>query len=144
MELRVADSCTRAEDTLGIAALYRCLVKLVDRSPILNRGQTGAARAITAENLWRAQRDGVRAAFLDIDGATMPFAAGLEAVLSQVEEDVAALGCEAELEWLRTVAVQGSSADRQLAVFAAASGDARQALAATVDWIAATTAGTAS
>ena len=143
LELRVADSCTRLDDTLGIAALYRCLVRLVDRSPALNRGQTGAARAITAENLWRAQRDGIRAAFLDMHGVTLPFAAGLDAVLSQVASDAAALGCEADLRRLRTVAAQGTSADRQLAVFAAASGDARQALAATVDWIAAATAGTA-
>ena len=33
LELRVADSCTRRADTLGIAALYRCLIRLVDRSP---------------------------------------------------------------------------------------------------------------
>ncbi len=103
---------------------------------------SAAARAITAENLWRAQRDGIRAEFLDIRGATVPCAAGLEAVLSQVEEDAAALDCEAELRWLRMVATHGASADRQLAVFAAASGDARQAVSATVDWIAAATAGT--
>ena len=144
LELRVADSCTRLDDTLAIAALYRCLVRRLDRSRALHRGQTGAARAITAENLWRAQRDGIRAAFLDLDGVTVPFAAGLDAVLADVEPDAAALGCEAELGWLRTIAAQGTSADRQLAVFAAASGDARQALSATVDWIAAATAGTAS
>jgi len=144
LELRVADSCTRLDDTLAVAALYRCLVRLLDRTPALNRGQTGAARAITAENLWRAQRDGIRAAFLDMDGATAPFAVGLEAVLSQVEADAAALGCEAELGRLHTLAAEGTSADRQLAVFAAARGDARQALSATVDWIAAATAGTTS
>ena len=144
LELRVADSCTRLDDTMGIAALYRCLVRLLDRTPALNRGQTGAARAVTAENLWRAQRDGIRAEFLDTDGVTVPFAAGLDAVLSQVEEDAAALGCEADLAWLRTVAAQGTSADRQLAVFAAAQGDARQALCATVDWIAAASAGRSS
>jgi len=143
LELRVADSCTRLDDTLAIAALYRCLVRRLDRSPALNRGQTGATRAITAENLWRAQRNGIRAAFLDTDGATASFAAGLEVVLSQLEADAAALGCEAELGRLRVLAAQGTSADQQLAVFAAADGDARQALSATVDWIAAATAGTA-
>ena len=144
LELRVADSCTCLDDTLGIAALYRCLVRHLDRAPALNRGPTGAARAITAENLWRAQRDGIRAVFMDLNGDTLPFAAGLDAVLSQVEEDAAALGCEAELARLREVAAHGTSSDRQLAVFAAAEGDAGQAFSATVDWIAAATAGTAS
>ena len=141
LELRVADSCTRLDDTLGVAALYRCLVRLVDRSPALNRKQTGAARAITAENLWRAQRDGIRAAFLDMDGTTVPFSSGLDELLSQVGEDAAALDCEADLDGLRTIAAKGTSADRQLAVFAAAQGDGLQALAATVDWIAAATSG---
>ncbi len=79
-----------------------------------------------------------------MEGATAPFAAELKAVLSQVAADAAALGCEAELAWLRTLAAEGTSSDRQLAVFAAARGDARQALSAAVDWIAAATAGTAS
>ena len=140
LELRVADSCTRLDDTLGIAALYRCLVRLMVRSPMLNRNQSGAARAITAENLWRAQRDGSRAEFLDIEGGTTSFAAGLDHVLLQVAEDAGALGCEAEVTRLRVVAAQGTSADQQLAVFAAAQGDVQQALAATVDWIATTTA----
>jgi carboxylate-amine ligase len=142
LELRVADSCTRLDDTMAIAALYRCLVRLLDRSPALNRGQTGTARAITAENLWRAQRDGIRAEFLDIEGDTIPFRDGLENVLLLVEEHAAELGCEADLAWLRTLSAVGTSSDRQLAIFAGASGNATQALSATVDWIAAATAGT--
>ncbi len=33
LELRVADSCTRVDDTLAIAALYRCLVRHLARDP---------------------------------------------------------------------------------------------------------------
>ena len=36
LELRVADTCTRVEDTLAIAALYRCLVRLINKRPELN------------------------------------------------------------------------------------------------------------
>ena len=43
------------------AALYRCLVRLVHRRPDMHADLTGASRAIVAENLWRAQADGVRA-----------------------------------------------------------------------------------
>ena len=65
LELRVADSCTSLDHTLAVAALWRCLVRLADRRPDLHRGLTGASRAIAAENLWRAQRDGTRAALID-------------------------------------------------------------------------------
>jgi carboxylate-amine ligase len=42
LELRVADSCTRVDDTIAIAALYRCLVRRLSLDPKLNAGQTGA------------------------------------------------------------------------------------------------------
>ncbi|MBV9777744.1 MAG: carboxylate-amine ligase [Acetobacteraceae bacterium] len=144
LELRVADSCTRVGDTIAIAALYRCLVRLVDRRPDLNRGLTGASRAIAAENLWRAQRYGVRASLIDeASGAAVPFASYLETTLGLVREDADALGCREEAEASRVIAVEGTSADRQLAVFAEARGrglPGRDALGAVVDWVAATTA----
>jgi carboxylate-amine ligase len=144
LELRVADSCTRLGDTIAIAALYRCLVRLLDRRPELNRGLTGASRALAAENLWRAQRYGVRASLIDeACGAAVPFASHLEATLGLVGEDADALGCRNEVEASRAIATGGTSADRQLAVFAEARGRGlaeRDALGAVVDWLAKTTA----
>ncbi len=145
LELRVADSCTRLDDTLAIAALYRCLVRLADRRPDLNRGMTGASRAIAAENMWRAQRDGVHAEIIEEEpGTATPFASYLEATLALVAEDAHALGCEREVARLRSIVAEGTSADRQLSIFA----DARarglagsDALGAVVDWLAETTAG---
>lgn len=145
LELRVADSCTRLEDTLAIAALYRCLVRQAVRRPELNRGQTGASRALAAENLWRAQRDGLQAALIDAaTGTGVSFPAVLDAVLSSVAEDAEALGCERELDQVRAIAAAGTSADRQLALFAEAEASESQAgegLAAVVDWIAGATVG---
>lgn len=145
LELRVADSCTRLEDTLAIAALYRCLVRLAGRRPDLNRGVTGASRAITAENLWRAQRDGVRAEIIEEEpGVAGPFAAYLDATLDLVAEDAHALGCERELAGVRGILAGGTSADGQLAAFADARARGlaeRDAIGAVVDWLAETTAG---
>ncbi len=145
LELRVADSCTRVEDTLAIAALYRCLVRLADRRPDLNRGITGASRAIAAENLWRAQRDGVRASIIDEElGAAVPFVSHLDATLALVADDADALGCQHEVARVRGIVAEGTSADRQLSVFtqARARGLAeREALGAVVDWLAQATAG---
>jgi carboxylate-amine ligase len=144
LELRIADSCTRLEDTLAIAALYRCLVRLADRRPDLNRGLTGASRAIAAENLWRAQRDGVRADIIDEGpGMAVPFASHLDATLALVAEDADALGCRREVARVRAIVANGTSADRQLFTFseARARGLAeRDALGAVVDWLAQTTA----
>ncbi|TDH60593.1 carboxylate-amine ligase [Dankookia rubra] len=143
LELRVADACTRLDDTIAIAALYRCLVCLVDRRPELNRGLTGASRAIAAENLWRAQRDGVRASLIDeVSGNVVPFAAHLDGVLALVAEVADTLGCAAELAAASTIVAEGTSADRQTTVFAKARNQGlgeRDALGLVVDWIAETT-----
>ena len=148
LELRVADACTRLGDTIAIAALYRCLVRLVVRRPELNRGLTGASRALVAENLWRAQRDGVRASLIDVTtGETAPFAMHLDGLLRQVAEDAGALGCTAGLDAARAIAAGGTSADRQMAVFNEARGKGlgeREALGPVVDWLAAATASEAS
>jgi carboxylate-amine ligase len=143
LELRVADACTRLDDTIAIAALYRCLVRLVDRRPELNRGLTGASRALAAENLWRAQRDGVRASLIDeVSGEVVPFAAHLDGVLALVAEEADTLGCAAELATASAIVAAGTSAECQTAVFAGARSrglSEREALSLVVDWIAETT-----
>ena len=48
VELRVADSCTRLDDAVAIAALFRCLVRALDRDRALNAGFDRVGRAITA------------------------------------------------------------------------------------------------
>ena len=144
LELRIADACTRLDDTIAIAALYRCLVRMVDRRPELHRGLTGADRALAGENLWRAQRDGVRAQLIDAEaGEARPFAEHIDAVLAQVAEDAAALGCEAALGGVLRILADGTSADRQRALFTEArrEGAEGEPLHAVVDWLAATTAG---
>jgi carboxylate-amine ligase len=145
LELRIADSCTRLDDAIAIAALWRCLVRAAERRPELNRGVDGVERGVDAENLWRAQRDGVRAELIDMaSAAAAPVAARLEELLSLVAEDAEALGCRAEVEDARRIVAEGTSADRQMALFEAArTGGASppDAVRAAVDWLAATTAG---
>ena len=46
LELRVADSCTRLEDTLAIAALFHCLVRLLVRRHTINRDLTTVSRRL--------------------------------------------------------------------------------------------------
>jgi carboxylate-amine ligase len=145
LELRVADSCTRLDDTLGIAALYRCLVRHLVGDPGLNAGRTGASRAITEENCWRAQRYGIHGSFVEeATRSAKPVGQVLAEVLDMVAEDARALGCERELDLCRWIIARGTSADRQLALYTEGLGrglPSRDVLAGVVDWLVAETVG---
>ncbi|MFA6966664.1 carboxylate-amine ligase [Bosea sp. (in: a-proteobacteria)] len=143
LELRIADSCTRLDDTLAIAALYRCLVRHLLRQPGLNADLTAASRGIATENLWRAQRYGIHGGLIDADSRSMRSVPSLvDDLVLQLAEDSAALGCEADLAACRRIASDGTSADVQLAVYEEArtrDGGQPGGLAAVVDWIASET-----
>ncbi len=144
LELRVADSCTRLDDSLTIAQLYRCLVRLLDRRPEIHAGLTGASRGFVMENLWRAERDGTGASLIDeTAGRAVPVTDALDALLDLIAEDAAALGCTAQVAHAAVIARNGSSAAGQLAAYAAArDGGASEgaALKAVIDWLARETA----
>ena len=143
LELRVADSCTYLEDTLAIAALYRCLARALWRRPDLNAEATAITALIADENKWRAQRYGIEGGFVDeAERRLVPFGEVFGNLLSLIAEDIAHLGCEAEIEGARRILGRGTSAIRQLAVYS----DARQsgarrleAVHQVVDWLIATT-----
>ncbi len=145
LELRVADSCTRVDDTIAIAALYRCLVRRVSLDPMLNAGQTGASRAINEENGWRAMRYGIHGSFVDEKTrSAKPVREILDEVLDLIAEDAKALGCEREVDLARWIVARGTSADRQLTLYTEALGrglSSRDALAGVVDWLSAETMG---
>jgi glutamate---cysteine ligase / carboxylate-amine ligase len=108
----------RLEDTIGIAALYRCLVRHLDLDTGLNVDPSASSRAITAENFWRAQRYGIHAGFVDEHSASMRSVADVLAeTITLVESDARELGCLLELCSLRNILLRGTSADGQLAVF---------------------------
>ncbi|MGO4739459.1 carboxylate-amine ligase [Bosea sp. 2KB_26] len=143
LELRIADSCTRLDDTLAIAALYRCLVRHLCRNPGLNADLTAAARAIAAENVWRAQRYGIHGGLVCAESRGMRSVPSLvDELIEQLSDDAAALGCADELGDCRVIATQGTSADRQLAIFeearARTGGDAG-GLTSVIDWLASET-----
>jgi carboxylate-amine ligase len=140
IELRVADACTRLDDAIAIAALFRCLLRALDRNRSLNAGFDRVGRAITAENKWHAQRHGLAATFVDPIRRT-PIAAKqwLAELRALIAEDAKALGCEDAIAHLDRIVADGASADRQVAHYNKALGDRRQRLTAlkqVVDWIA--------
>jgi glutamate---cysteine ligase / carboxylate-amine ligase len=145
LELRVADSCTRLDDTIAIAALYRCLVRRLSLDSKLNAGQTGASRAINDENSWRAQRYGIHGSFVDeASRSAKPVGQVLEETLDLVAGDAKALGCERDIDLCRWIIARGTSADHQLTLYTEGLGrglSSRDALAAVVDWLSLETTG---
>jgi carboxylate-amine ligase len=140
LELRAPDSCTRVDDSLALAALYRSLARQLTRNPWLNWDLSAVDRAIVVENKWRAQRYGVRGSFVDIAGnGAVSVGEMLEQVIALVREDAEALRCLDDVMHCRAIVTAGTSADAQLGVFEEAQehSDTRgDALRAVTDWIA--------
>jgi carboxylate-amine ligase len=137
LELRAPDCCTRVEDSIAIASLYRSLVRHLVHDPWHNWDLTAVNRAIVVENKWRAQRYGVTSTFVDEQYGAISVGEMLDQVIEATRRDAEALDCVDEVEHCRTIAGFGSSADVQLAVFEQANGiGAGDPLRAVNDWIA--------
>lgn len=143
IELRVADSCTRLEDAIAIAALFRCLVRALDRDRALNAGFDRVGRAITQENKWHAQRYGIAATFVEpFSRSPLTLPQWLDQVIDFIAEDVEALDCASEIRHLHAIVAHGTSADRQIEIFDKAKSTGRRgftALKDVVDWAASET-----
>lgn len=139
LELRVADSVTDLDDSLAIAQLYRCLLRLLWRRKDVNAGLAPWMRLLIDENRWRAQRYGVEGDLLELDTDRMVKVADyLDHVLDLVQEDMDELDCRAQVERCREIVRRGTSAQRQRLVFKqalAAGHDKDQALRAVVHWL---------
>jgi carboxylate-amine ligase len=143
LEMRIADVCTRLEDSLTVAALYQCLVRRLLRLRRQNLKWRDYPQVMVRENRWLAQRWGETGRLVDLGkGELVPYPALLEEIISIVREDAEALDCVAEVEHARTILARGTSATCQLRVYdtAIASGaDATEALRCVVDHILAET-----
>jgi carboxylate-amine ligase len=143
IELRVADSCTRLDDAVAVAALFRCLVRALDRDRALNAGFDRVGRAITQENKWHAQRYGIAATFVEpFSRSPLTLAQWLDQVIDFIAEDADTLSCAGNIRHLHGIAARGTSADRQIEIFGKAREAGRRRLTAlkeVVDWAAAET-----
>ncbi len=118
LELRISDVCTRLADAASIAAVFQCLTRMLWRLRRSNQKWRSYSRFLIEENRWLAQRYGVRGELVDFGrGQLVPVAELIEELIHILREDAEALGCVAELEHLRVIRDEGTSADRQLAVF---------------------------
>ncbi len=139
LEMRISDLCTRMEDALCIAALYRCILHMLYRLRENNQRWRRYSPMLVNENRWRAQRYGTDQGLVDFGrGCIVPYAQLLEEILILLELDARDLGCEQEVQHARTILKNGTSAHRQLATYYHAieqGAESTEALRAVVDML---------
>ena len=88
LELRAPDVCTRIDDGIAIAALFRCTLRMLARLRAQNARWRSYSPFLLEENRWLAQRFGTGAALLDLaKGTTVPFCELMEEWLALIDED---------------------------------------------------------
>lgn len=137
LEMRVSDACTLLDDTLAIAAFYRCVLRMLYRLRRSNQRWRRYAAMLVNENRWRAQRYGLDEGLVDFGkGRIVPVPDLIEEMIELLAEDAAFFGCSDDLFHARRIIARGTSAHRQVATYneALAAGLApRQALERVVD-----------
>lgn len=140
LELRAPDCCTRLDDAIAIAALFRGLVRHLYLNPFQDGDLTSVDRCIAVENKWRAQRYGVQGTFVTKDSGAITVAEFLDQTINMIASDTSALGCTTEVEHCRAIVACGTSADAQLRVFRAHEAEGRdRAFMAVLKWVTDTT-----
>lgn len=133
LEVRIPDMCTRLDETLCLAALIQAIVAKLVQLRQANQSWRLYPRHLIDENKWRALRYGIKGKLIDFGKSKeLPFPGLVEEILAWVDDVADDLGSRAEIEYAHTILRQGTSADRQLAVYRR-TGDLRAVVDHTVE-----------
>ena len=118
LEFRICDVPTRVEDTICLAALMQAIVVKLHRLYTQNQGFRLYHRALIEENKWRAARWGIHGKLIDFGKRKeVPMRDLALELLEFVDDVVDELGSRHAVEHVHTILREGTSADRQLAVY---------------------------
>lgn len=143
LEFRICDICTRIDECVCIAALFQAICAKLIKLRRQNMSWRQYRHVHITENKWRAVRYGVAGELIDFGiEESVPFHFLAEEMIQLVDDVVDELGSRKEVEYVRTILRNGTSADRQLAVYRKNGGDdnREEALKAVVDHLVAETA----
>ena len=139
LELRVCDSVTDVNAAVAIAALYRCLVRRLALDERFGASPSPMLRAIAEENRWQIQCDGLDGVIVDVETLEpVSVRAAIRGLAASLQGDALALDCRGEFEAIERILREGTSADRQIAIFTesidrgATDAEAAQAV---LDWL---------
>ena len=137
LETRIMDVCTSVDDALCLAALAVCTLRMLYRLRGKNQRWRIYSTLLLNENRWRAMRYSFDEGLIDLGkGHIIPFPQLMEELLELVHDDAVALGCVKEVEHVRSILANGTSAHRQLKAYEEALADGaspEEAASAVVD-----------
>ena len=142
LEFRITDICTKVNETVCIAALYQAICAKLLKLRQNNMSWRHYRHMHITENKWRALRYGVGGEMIDFGiEESVPFHFLMEELLEFLDDVLDELGSREEVEYLRTILREGTSADRQIRVYNDQGGDdnRKEALMAVVDSLVAET-----
>lgn len=142
LEFRISDICTKIDECVCMAALFQAVCAKLLKLRRNNMSWRQYRHVHISENKWRAVRYGIEGKLIDFGREEeVPFPILMEELLEIVDDVVDDLGSRKELEYVHTILREGTSADRQIAVYKAhGGGDNRdEALKAVVDHLVAET-----
>ena len=137
LEFRVCDVCTRVDEAVCLSAILQAIVAKVWKLRRDNLTFRVYPSAMVEENKWRAVRFGLQGDLIDFGKTkSLPARELITEMLEWFIDDVLdELGSRKEVEYALTIMREGTSADRQLAVY-----DRTKDLRAVVDSVIAETA----
>ncbi|MCH6572993.1 MAG: carboxylate-amine ligase [Proteobacteria bacterium] len=118
LETRVMDVCTDLEDALSLAALVVCILRMLYRLRLANKGWRNYNRMLLNENRWRAMRYSFDQGLLDLaKGQLVPVPELMAELTELIRDDAEAIGCLDEIVRCREIFARGTSAHHQLRVY---------------------------
>ena len=133
LEFRICDVPTAPRATIAIAALAQAVIVKLYKLRTRNLGFRLYHRRLIEENKWRAARWGLDGKLVDFGRRQEVAMRDLALELLEFIDDVVdELGSRGEVDYVRTILRDGTSADRQLRVFRE-TGDLRAVVRAVVE-----------
>jgi len=117
LEFRICDVPTAPRATIAIAALAQAIIVKLYKLRIRNLGFRLYHRRLIEENKWRAARYGIDGKLIDFGRRQeVPMRDLAVELLEFVDDVVDELGSRREVDYVRTILAEGTSADRQLRI----------------------------
>jgi carboxylate-amine ligase len=133
LEFRICDVPTAPRATIAIAALAQAIIVKLAKLRARNLGFRLYHRRLIEENKWRASRYGIDGKLIDFGRRQeVPMRDLAIELLAFVDDVVDELGSRREVEYVRRIVDEGTSADRQLRVYRE-TGDLRAVVRSVVD-----------